>query len=449
MMILFLLSQLTKSLQLPTSLYEITTRPYLYLLSQKLNKQCTIRDIPESEFDDWKNKGFEWVWFMGVWELGPSGLKHDQEDQGCINGYNENCPGWTKDDVIGSPYAIVKYSFNPSIGTIDDFRWVREQLHKRGMKLMLDFVPNHSAFEAPEIVSKKNFYIYTNLSPVPSNRYAPNGIAYGTEYGSAPWTDVAQYNYFDQEFRNHQISVLKFIASVADGARCDMSHCVINSIFAECWKEELQALGYKTPEKDFWEEAISAVKGEYPNFIFLAESYHDNEPKLISLGFDYAYDKIPYDRLRDNNVADFIQQISSRSREYKSHGCFFTENHDEKRAVAVFGNYQKANAAAACLLTLPGMRFFNINQWEGPRNRIDVHLRRGNPEPVNTECVQFYNKLFEVLKLDCMKYGEFTQLNVEGATIPAWSYSYGNEHILVTANYNSERAGGWVRLNDL
>lgn len=92
------------------------------------------------------------------------------------------------------------------------------------------------------------------------------------------------------------------------------------------------------------------------------------------------------------------------------------------------------------------MRFFNINQWEGPRNRIDVHLRRGNSEAPNTECIQFYNKLFEILKLECMKYGEFTQLNVEGTTIPAWSYSYGNERILVTVNYSPYRTGGWVRL---
>lgn len=442
-----LLSQFAISLQPPTSLYEITTRPYLYLLSQKLNKQCKLRDIPEEEFDSWKEKGFEWVWFMGIWKLGESGLRHDQEDADCRRGYDENCPGWTRDDVIGSPYAIVEYTVNPEIGTIEDVKWIREQLHKRGIKLMLDFVPNHSAFEAPEISTNKNFYIYTNKRPLPStNRFAPNGIAYGTEGGSSPWTDVAQYNYFDMSFRNHQVSVLKFIASVADGVRCDMSHCVINSVFEDCWREELKELKYETPKTEFWTDAIAAVKSEYPSFIFLAESYHDHEPELVNFGFDYAYDKIPYDKLRDGQTQEFIQQISSRSRDYKSHGCFFTENHDERRAVAVFGNIQKANAAAACLLTLPGMRFFNQEQWNGPRNKIDVHLRRANSEDPNAECIQFYNKLFDILKLNCMKNGEFTQLNVEGATIPAWSYTLENERILVTVNYNPVRSGGWVRL---
>ena len=87
------------------------------------------------------------------------------------------------------------------------------------------------------------------------------------------------------------------------------------------------------------------------------------------------------------------------------------------------------------------MRFFNINQWEGPSNKIDVHLRRANPERPVYECVNFYQKLFEILKLDCMRFGEFTQLNVEGSgTIPAWTYSYNGEHVLVTVNYCGYRS---------
>lgn len=444
-------SSLVISLQQPTTVYEITTRPYLYLLSQKLGKTCTLKDIPTSEFDSWKEKGFEWIWFMGVWQLGEYGRQHDLTDPGCISGYNENCPGWTSDDVIGSPYAIVQYSVNTVVGTIDDIKWIREELHKRGMKLMLDFVPNHSAFEAPELKSTPNFYIrakpQTELDP---NRFNADGIAYGREYESqSAWTDVAQYNYFDLDFRKHQIDVLKFIGSVADGARCDMAHCVMNDAFQRCWSEELAAWGYSKPSTEFWIEAIQAVKAVYPNFKFLAESYHDNEAALIGMGFDYAYDKIPYDSLTWNNPQGFIQNIRDRTADYKSHGCYFTENHDEKRAIRNFGDYRKANAAAALLLTLPGLRFFNQEQWNGPANKIDVHLRRANPEAPIPECVTFYNKLFKILQLDCMKLGEFTQLSIDGSTtIPAWKYSYGDEHILVTVNYNENQSGGYIQLPD-
>lgn len=445
---ILLFTIISKSIQIPTTLYEITTRPYLYSLGKKLNKQCTIRDIPEQEFDDWKNKGFEWVWFMGIWELGPNSLKIAQEDAGCIQGYNENCPGWTNEDIIGSPYSIVRYSVNPAVGTLDDIKWVRDQLNKRGIKLMLDFVPNHSAWEASEIKTNKNFYIYTNHFPLQDKtRYSNAGIAYGKEYESTSWTDCAQFNYFDRGLRDHQIGVLKFIASIADGVRCDMSHCVINKIFERCWEKELKELGYATPSTEFWKEATTAVKADYPNFIFLGECYHDTEQTLVDLGFNYVYDKIPYDKLRDKEVTNFVDQVLRRSAEVKSHSCFFTENHDENRAVKTFGGYTQANAAAACLLTLPGMRFINTFQWEGPRNKIDVHLRRANSEEPNSECIHFYNKLFELLKRKSMKYGEFSQLYVDGSsTIPAWSYSYGEEHILITVNYGDNRSSGWVRL---
>ncbi|KAK8881185.1 hypothetical protein M9Y10_003916 [Tritrichomonas musculus] len=434
----------------PTSTYEISTRPYLFLLSQKLKKQCKIRDIPAEEFDDWKNKGFNYVWFMGIWEVGPNSISIAKKHEGCIQGYNENLPGWTNDDIIGSPYCIVQYHVNSDIGTVDDIKWVREELKKREMKLIVDFVPNHTAFEAPEIEEHRNFYVWTRTPLQDTDRYAPNGIAYGKELESSSWTDCAQQNYFDLEFRQHQIKILKFIASIADGVRCDMSHCVLNDVFEQCWKNELQALGYERPSTEFWEDATKAVKADYPNFIFLAESYHNNEGKLIQCGFDYAYDKIPYDQLVYNNVGEFTQQIWNRSREYKSHGCFFTENHDEKRAVAVFGTYQRANAAAALLLTLPGMRFFNMNQWEGPRNKIDTHLRRALPEEPIPECIHFYDKLFEILKLDCMRKGEFVQYNIDGSgTIPVWTYTYNNEHIIVTVNFSDNCSGGFIKLNNL
>ena len=104
MSILFL-SLLSNSKQLPTRLLEITTRPYLYGLSQKLHKQITtFRDIPDSEFQSWKEKGFEWVWFMGVWQIGELGPQHDRTDPGLKKSYDQVLPGWTNDDVIGSPY---------------------------------------------------------------------------------------------------------------------------------------------------------------------------------------------------------------------------------------------------------------------------------------------------------------------------------------------------------
>ena len=109
-------------------LYEISTRPWLYELSKKYGRSITkLVDIPAKEFDDLQKSGVEIVWMMGVWKLGNYGLEFDRKQD-----YSSVLPGWTKDDVIGSPYAITEYTCNPDIGTDDDLIWLRKQFNNRG-----------------------------------------------------------------------------------------------------------------------------------------------------------------------------------------------------------------------------------------------------------------------------------------------------------------------------
>jgi len=443
---------LSGSISAPTRLLEITTRPYLYYLSQKLGRSVTkLRDIPDSEFVDWKAKGFEWVWFMGVWQLGSAGLEHDRNDPGLKNSYNVVLPGWTPEDVIGSPYAVVTYKLNSVLGSPDDLKWLKEKLHSYGMKLMLDFVPNHSAVDAPEVTSKPNFYVRAAQGQTPDpKRFLPNGIAFGCGIWCDPWTDVAQFNYVDNEFRQHQISILKQIAEVADGCRCDMAHLIINDEFWSYWKNELQSWGYKKPTSEFWADAISAVKAQYPNFVFMAESYGDVLHALHSFGFDYTYDKEMLDKLFYHDVKGFQQMLWNTDINYKQHLAHFTENHDEPRTTDKFWNWNPAaKSAAALLLTLPGLRFFNQHQWLGYSKKIDVHLRRAVDEQPRQDIVDFYNKLFAILDMDALKNGVFTQLNCQGSdTIPAWKYAKGNQHVLIASNFNEHTSGGAIVLND-
>jgi len=443
----------SSSLQMPTRLLEITTRPYLYLLKQRYPSKTikTLKDIPEEEFQSWKAKGFEWVWFMGVWQLGEMGLQHDLTDPGLISSYNQVLPGWTTDDVIGSPYAIVKYDVNPSIGKEDDIKWLREKLHSYGMKLMLDFVPNHSACDAPEVTSKTNFYVRCPQGQkIDPSKYMSNGIAYGCGMWCDPWTDVAQYNYADKEFRSHQIEVLKKIASLADGCRCDMAHLIINDAFWDYWQTQLTSWGYSKPSTEFWSDAISAVKTSYPNFKFMAESYGDVLSQLHSFGFDWAYDKDPLDKIYAHDVMDYQNYVRSHDISFFSKTAHFTENHDEPRTMDKFWNWAPAaDCAVATLLTLPGLRFFFQDQWLGYKNKIDVHLRRATPESENKDVKAFYDIFFKILDLDALKTGTFTQLTCVGSdTIPAWRYVKGDQHVLIVANFNENQSGGNVVLDD-
>ncbi|EAY12492.1 Alpha amylase, catalytic domain containing protein [Trichomonas vaginalis G3] len=440
------------SFQPPTNLLEITTRPYLYGLSKKIGKQVkTFKDIPESEFKSWKDKGFQWIWFMGVWQVGEFGPHHDRTDPGLKEAFNHHLPGWTDEDVIGSPYSITEYKLNKELGTEADLKWLRQKLHSYGMKLMVDFVPNHSACDAPEIKTKPNFYIRCPQGENPDkSKYLENGIAFGCGMWCSPWTDVAQYNYADLKFRKHQITVLKYIASVADGCRCDMAHLIINDEFCNYWQKELVSWGYAKPSTEFWEEAISAVKKQYPDFKFMAESYGDVLGKLHHYGFDWAYDKDPLDKLYAHDMDGYQHYIANHSAEFFSKTAHFTENHDEPRTVEKFWDWHPAAmCAAATLLTLPGVRFFFQDQWLGYKNRIAVHLRRAVDEEPKPHIVEFYNVLFEVLKKDALQNGKFQQLWVNGSsTIPCWKWSTDKQNIIIAANFGENKTGGYCVIND-
>ena len=118
-------------------------------------------------------------------------------------------PGWTKADIIGSPYAVVNYSLNTELGLESDLKNLRTKLNSMGMLLMLDFVPNHSAVDCMPLFSMRFNYLILNLfnlgpwrtahpeyyvrappntqPPYNPNVYLPNGVAYGNAGGGSPW----------------------------------------------------------------------------------------------------------------------------------------------------------------------------------------------------------------------------------------------------------------------
>jgi glycosidase len=315
---------------------------------------------------------------------------------------------------------------------------------------MVDFVPNHSATDAPEIPSQMRYYVRAPPGTTDPSRYLPNGIAYGCGQWCSPWTDVAQLNYMDRDLRAFRISQMKAIASVADGMRCDMAHLLLNDAFWSYWQTELTAWGYSALPTEFWADAIAAVRADFPDCVFMAESYGDVLARLHALGFDYAYDKDPLDRLRDGDVAGFKALLCGSNETFKRRLAHFTENHDEPRAVETFrGNVTVADAAAAALLTWPGLRFVNQGQEEGFARRIDVHLRRALPEPVQPAAVEFYAKLFAVLNTTALRGGEYTLKSIDGSdTILTWEWAKGEEHVLVCVNFSPWDSGGNVVCGD-
>ena len=417
-------------------LYEISTRPWLYELGLKYGKQIEkLVDIPLEEFDYLKESGIEIVWMMGVWKLGKYGIDLDKKSD-----YSNVLPDWTEKDVIGSPYAIYEYVCNPEIGRNIDLIWLREQLNSRNMKLMLDFVPNHSAVDAPTSTSNPEFYVHAPEGKTDPKRYTDSGLAYGKDPYFDPWRDVLQWNYWENKTRYYMKDNLMTVLSYADGVRCDMAHLMLNDVFGNTWKEELEAWGYKRPENEFWEFAFNEVKQKYPDAILLAEVYEDWEiDSLYKLGFTYTYDKVLLDKL-EGSSKDINDYIYDKTEKYWGHSAHFVENHDENRAVYNMGSVEKAKAAGTIAATLGGMIFMNHGQWSGYRNKLDVHLIRGAYEPENISVKNYYERLMKIIQNPAFTGSKYSFVsNMSGDKkddFVAYLREEGNNHYLIVVNYS-------------
>src|SRR5690606_25550713 len=130
----------------------------------------------------------------------------------------------------------------------------------------------------------------------------------------------------------------------------------------------------------FWPTATGRVREQVPGFLFMAEVYWDLERTIQQQGFDYAYDKRLYDRLREGHARPVREHLSA-SLDYQNKLARFLENHDESQAAVAFAP-DVHQAAAVITFLSPGLRFFHQGQFEGRRKRISPHLIRGPQEPV-------------------------------------------------------------------
>ncbi|KAH3756646.1 alpha amylase, catalytic subfamily protein [Pelomyxa schiedti] len=440
-------------------MYEISTRPWLYELSGKYGRTIsTLRDIPLAELQAIQSQHVNYVWFMGIWHLGAYGLNHDRTDPSLLAQYAVVLPDYTTADIIGSPYAVTNYTVNPELGTTSDVAWLRTQLNNLGMKLILDFVPNHSACDSPWITTNINYYIQAPKGsgpPYDSSKYLTNGVAFGNCPGSTtPWTDTAQLNYWNQDTRSLMLQQLQQIGNMADGIRCDMAYIVLNDLFYETWSTQLNSWGWSRPSTEFWADAISQVKKNFPKIIFLAEVYGDSQYTLQSEGFDFTYDKELLDRLKANNL-DYVRSwITGNTASFFAHSAQFIENHDEDRAVAVFGSTTKADAAAMVVMTLPGMRFYFQDQWLGYKNKLDVHLRRATSESAISSVTSMYTTLNSIISDVSFTSGTWNYCTVSNSgdswRLMAWRWNYANSSKrLVVVNFSDASGSGYIVIPDV
>jgi len=195
------------------------------------------------------------------------------------------------------------------------------------------------------------------------------------------------------------------ISAQCDGVRCDMAMLILPEVFEKTWGRTAQS---------FWPEAIKKVREQNPAFCFMAEVYWDYEWTLQQQGFDYAYDKRLYDRLREGHAKPVREHFNAEL-VYQDKLVRFLENHDEPRAAATF-DQDDHKAAAVITFLSPGLRFFHQGQFTGRKKRISPHLVRAPHEPINMELQKFYESLLDVLKKSIFRNGKWSLLEC----VPAW-----------------------------
>jgi cyclomaltodextrinase / maltogenic alpha-amylase / neopullulanase len=229
-----------------------------------------------------------------------------------------------KKGPIGSPYAVRDfYAINPDYGTAADFKRLVAETHRRGMKLIIDIVANHTSWDSV-MMKNPDFYV----------RDSSGKITYPHD-----WSDVAELNYDNPALRRYMIDMLKFWLRGfdLDGFRCDVAAEV---------------------PTDFWEQARTELEKVKPDIVMLAEA---DKPELLLRAFDLDYSWALHGTLTEvlqgRKPATALRSTWESDASRYPRGALrmrFSDNHDERRAIARFGE-GAALAASALMFTLDGV----------------------------------------------------------------------------------------------
>ena len=412
-------------------IYEVNTAVWLAELSQAAGAPVTLATVPDSGWDAVTPSGADAVWLMGVWERSPAGLELARSNPGLLESFREALPDVREQDIIGSPYCVHRYVADQRFGGPSGLAAARAALAARGVRLILDYVPNHVAPDHPWVTAHPEYFIQGDEDDVksdPAGWLSVGGhvLAHGRDPYFPPWPDVVQLNAFAPEVRAATAQTLSDIADQCDGMRCDMAMLMTNDVFARTWGDRAGP----RPEEEFWPAVIGELRERHPETVLIAEAYWDMEWTLQQQGFDFCYDKRLYDRIlagdppatRGHLLADLG---------YQSGLLRFLENHDEPRIADRLPAVLERPAAVA-IATLPGATMWHEGQFEGRRVRPPVFLQRRPAEPPDEELAAWYRQLVATVADQGVRTGGWQLLEAAGwpdnrscANLVAWSWTPG------------------------
>lgn len=428
--------------------YQINTLVWLNTLSTRFNQPIQLGNVPNEVIEELASYHADCVWLMGIWYRGVFGrnsaLNYMHEYRGAL-------PDVTPDDIAGSAYAIGGYKIDRSLGGKRGLETFRKQLAQHGIKLLLDFVPNHVGRDHPWVSEKPDYFMRgtpellqrdkDNFFAAEDKKGNPLVIALGRDPNFSGWIDTAQLNVFSPNLRSAVIDTLTEIATMCDGVRCDMAMLMTDKVFTRTWGW----LGVKPLAQPYWIQVIGAIKAKYPNFMFMAEVYWDMEFQMLQEGFDYTYDKTLYDRALKRDMEGVYGHLRAELA-FLKRNIRFIENHDEPRAATTFG-IDRSKVFAALISTIPGAVLLHDGQFIGRRIKLPVQIMRQPIEAEHPGLMAFYMNLMDEASADIYQHGEWTLFPRKHAhnghghpNILAYAWIHGQDMRLIVLNMSDHRS---------
>jgi len=355
-----------------------------------------------ARLDDLKSLGVDILWLMPIHPIGQV----------------------KKKGTIGSPYAVRDYyAINPAYGTKADFKKLIAAAHRRGMKVIIDIVANHTSWDSV-MMKWPDFY-----------EHDKNGrITYPHD-----WSDVAELNYSNPRLRQYMTDMLKYWIREfdLDGFRCDVA-------------EEVPT--------DFWENARLELDRIKPDIVMLAEGH---KAELLTHAFDFDYSWPLHSALTNvlqgrASAADLHSEWVKEEKEWPRGSLHlrFSDNHDERRAIARFGE-PGALAASALIFTLDGVPMLYNGMEVGDTTesgapalfeKLPVFWPIAERRP---EFPRFYKQMIALRRSsNALRRGSLDWLrNSDEARVVSYLRRSGNEEMLVAINLSNRPFEGSIELH--
>src|SRR3954463_13284858 len=226
------------------SLFQANTRVWLTKLSRTLGRTATLDDIPDAELDRLAAMGFDWIWLLSLWCTGPAARQISRSNPEWRREFEETLPDLREEDIAGSGFAITGYTVHTSLCGDAGLARLRARLRQRGLRLLLDFVPNHTGLDHPWVEDHPEYYVQgteQDLARAPMNytwikrTEGDRLLAYGRDPYFPGWPDALQLNYGTPATQEAMAGELLRIADRCDGVRCDMAMLVLPEVFGRTW----------------------------------------------------------------------------------------------------------------------------------------------------------------------------------------------------------------------